>query len=95
MHTDVVLGVARAAVAVGDYARLPILADALEEAGCDRADLLTHLRRTGPHEAGCWALHQIVLTNRPYKLLTPPPSPKDEFRALLHRLMGGRDPDIP
>ena len=66
MLTDAVLGVARAAVAEGDYSRLPILADALEEAGCDRADVLAHLRRPGSHEAGCWALHQIVLTDRPY-----------------------------
>ena len=66
--TDAVLGVARAAVAKGDYSRLPILADALEEAGCDRADVLSHLRRPGPHVAGCWAIHQIVLTSRPYSI---------------------------
>ena len=36
---------------------LPILADALEEAGCDLARLLEHLRDTRlEHFRGCWAL---------------------------------------
>ena len=38
-----------------DGARLAVLADALEEAGCDQADLLGHLRGPGPHVRGCWA----------------------------------------
>jgi hypothetical protein len=33
---------------------LPILADALEEAGCDDPDILSHLRGPGPHVRGCW-----------------------------------------
>jgi hypothetical protein len=37
-------------------ARLALLADALEEAGCDNADLLAHLRGEGPHVGGCWAV---------------------------------------
>jgi hypothetical protein len=36
--------------------RLAVLADALEEAGCDNADILNHLRRPGAHVRGCWAL---------------------------------------
>lgn len=35
---------------------LPILADAVEEAGCAHAELLAHLRRPGGHIRGCWAL---------------------------------------
>jgi hypothetical protein len=42
------------------YDRLPILADALEEAGCHDADLLGHLRGPGPHVRGCWALDLIL-----------------------------------
>jgi hypothetical protein len=38
------------------FDRLPILADALEEAGCTESELLTHLRGPGPHVRGCWAL---------------------------------------
>lgn len=36
--------------------RLAVLADALEDAGCDNADVLRHLRSPGPHARGCWAL---------------------------------------
>jgi hypothetical protein len=39
---------------------LPILADALEEAGCDQADLLGHLRGPGPHVRGCWAVDRLL-----------------------------------
>jgi hypothetical protein len=39
-----------------DVARLAVLADALEEAGCDQAELLAHLRGPGPHVRGCWAV---------------------------------------
>lgn len=38
------------------YQDLPVLADALEEAGCDEAELLDHLRGSGVHARGCWAL---------------------------------------
>jgi hypothetical protein len=39
---------------------LPILADALEEAGCDNAELLAHCRGGGPHVRGCWALDVVL-----------------------------------
>ncbi len=42
------------------FDRLPILADALMDAGCDNADLLGHLRGEGPHVRGCWALDLIL-----------------------------------
>jgi hypothetical protein len=40
--------------------RLAVLADALEEAGCTDWDVLTHLRRPGPHVRGCWALELLL-----------------------------------
>jgi hypothetical protein len=43
-----------------DLARLAVLADALEDAGCDQPDLLAHLRRAGPHIRGCWALDLLL-----------------------------------
>ena len=43
-----------------DTTRLAVLADALEEAGCDQADLLTHLRGPGPHVRGCWVVDLIL-----------------------------------
>jgi hypothetical protein len=42
------------------FDRLPILADALEDAGCDHADLLNHLRGEGPHVRGCWAVDGVL-----------------------------------
>jgi hypothetical protein len=43
-----------------DPARLAVLADALEEAGCTDADILGHLRSPGPHVRGCWALDLLL-----------------------------------
>jgi hypothetical protein len=40
--------------------RLAVLADALEEAGCDDTAILAHLRGPGPHAAGCWALDALL-----------------------------------
>jgi len=42
------------------YEDLPILADALEEAGCTEAELLGHLRGPGCHVRGCWALDLVL-----------------------------------
>jgi hypothetical protein len=43
-----------------DNARLAVLSDALEEAGCTEAELLGHLRSPGPHVRGCWAVDLIL-----------------------------------
>ncbi len=43
-----------------DRARLLVLADALEEAGCDDAGLLQHLRGEGPHVRGCFAVDVVL-----------------------------------
>jgi hypothetical protein len=39
---------------------IPVLADALEEAGCDNADLLTHCREPGEHVRGCWVIDLLL-----------------------------------
>jgi hypothetical protein len=39
---------------------LPILADALEEAGCDRADMVEHCRAGGEHVRGCWLVDRLL-----------------------------------
>jgi len=43
-----------------DSARFAVLADALDEAGCTKADVLDHLRGSGPHVRGCWALDLLL-----------------------------------
>jgi hypothetical protein len=43
-----------------ESARLAVLADALEDAGCTDGDILSHLRSAGPHVRGCWAVDLIL-----------------------------------
>lgn len=39
---------------------MPILADALEEAGCTDADILHHCRQPGEHVGGCWVVDRLL-----------------------------------
>lgn len=52
--------IARAMHEDGLFDRLPILADALEEAGCTNAEILTHCRGPDPHVRGCWVIDGIL-----------------------------------
>jgi hypothetical protein len=40
--------------------QMPILADALEKAGCANPEILGHCRGPGPHVRGCWALDLLL-----------------------------------
>jgi hypothetical protein len=42
------------------FDELPVLADAMEEAGCASADALAHLRARGPHVRGCWVIDLLL-----------------------------------
>ena len=43
------------------FDRMPILADALQDAGCDSDDILNHLRDpNATHVRGCWALDLVL-----------------------------------
>ena len=55
-----VAAMARQADESGDYGDLPVLADALEDADCDNADILGHLRGPGPHVRGCWVVDLLL-----------------------------------
>lgn len=44
----------------GAFDRLPILADALEDAGCTNADILNHCRQPGEHVRGCWVVDLLL-----------------------------------
>jgi hypothetical protein len=39
---------------------MPILADALEDAGCDNQDILAHCRSGGEHVRGCWVVDLLL-----------------------------------
>jgi pSer/pThr/pTyr-binding forkhead associated (FHA) protein len=47
-----------------DGARLSVLADALEDAGCTNGELLEHLRGPGVHVRGCWAVDLLMADGR-------------------------------
>jgi hypothetical protein len=42
------------------FTNLPMLADALEDAGCTDARILAHLRVPGEHVRGCWVLDLLL-----------------------------------
>jgi len=43
-----------------DFSLMPILADALQDAGCDHPDILTHCRGDGVHVRGCWVADLLL-----------------------------------
>jgi hypothetical protein len=42
------------------FDRLPVLGDALEEAGCTNTDILSHCRESDPHVRGCWVVDLVL-----------------------------------
>jgi hypothetical protein len=42
------------------FDRLPILADALEDAGCGDPDMMAHCREPGEHVRGCWLVDLLL-----------------------------------
>jgi biotin carboxyl carrier protein len=58
--TSTVLVLANGIYSDKAFDRLPILADALQDAGCDNDDILNHLREPGEHCRGCWALDLVL-----------------------------------
>jgi hypothetical protein len=60
-RTSDVLLLAQGIYAERAFDRMPILADALQDAGCDSADILGHLRDSQAiHVRGCWALDLVL-----------------------------------
>jgi hypothetical protein len=59
-RTDTTVALARQMYEERDFSAMPILADALEEAGCTNPYLLGHLRGSGPHVRGCWAVDLVL-----------------------------------
>jgi hypothetical protein len=59
-RTPTVVALASGVYADRAFDRLPILADALEEAGCDHPGVLAHCRDPGPHARGCWVVDGVL-----------------------------------
>jgi hypothetical protein len=62
--TETVLALARGIHQEQAYDRLPILADALEEAGCQYLEVLEHCRREVDHHRSCWVIDWLILQDR-------------------------------
>jgi hypothetical protein len=58
-RTGDVVPLAESIAVDGTFAELPVLADALEDVGCDSPDVLDHLRAPSRHALGCWALDLV------------------------------------
>ena len=54
--TFTVVDLARAVYDERAFERLPILADALMDTGCDDEQVIGHCRSEGPHVRGCWVV---------------------------------------
>jgi hypothetical protein len=59
-RTDTAVSLARHMYNSRDFAAMPILADALQDAGCEDAELLAHCRGPGPHVRGCWVVDMVL-----------------------------------
>jgi hypothetical protein len=58
--TSTVLALATGIYSEKAFDRMPILADALQDAGCDNADILDHCRGPGPHVRGCFVVDKLL-----------------------------------
>jgi hypothetical protein len=58
--TPAILQLAQSLYEERRFEDMPVLADALEEAGCQDAAVLGHCRGPGPHVRGCWVLDLIL-----------------------------------
>ena len=60
-RTDTAIALARQMYESRDFSAMPILADALQDAGCDNESVLTHCRDTNqPHVRGCWVVDLVL-----------------------------------
>ncbi len=55
-----VLALAKGMYDSRDFSAMPILADALHNAGCESVDIMIHCRGPGPHVRGCWVVDMVL-----------------------------------
>jgi hypothetical protein len=59
-RTSTVVALAEGIYADSAFDRLPVLADALQDAGCDNEQVSSHCRSGGPHARGCWVVDLLL-----------------------------------
>jgi hypothetical protein len=58
--TPTVTAIAQGISEDSDFSLMSILADALQEAGCENEEVLTHCRIRGRHARGCWLIDLVL-----------------------------------
>lgn len=59
-RSSTALALARQMYASHDFSGMPILADALQDAGCDHDEILSHCRDAADHVRGCWVADLVL-----------------------------------
>ena len=59
-RTDTAVALARHVYESREFGAMPILADALQDAGCDSDEVLDHCRHGSGHVRGCWVLDGVL-----------------------------------
>jgi hypothetical protein len=59
-RTDTAVTLARQMYESREFGAMPILADALQDAGCDEPAILDHCRQPGEHVRGCWVVDLVL-----------------------------------
>jgi hypothetical protein len=59
-RTNTVVAIARQMFTTNEFGAMPILADALQDAGGDDERILSHCRADKPHVRGCWVVDLIL-----------------------------------
>jgi hypothetical protein len=59
-RTGTAVALARQMYESRDFSAMPILADALQDAGCDSEDILYHCRGSEAHVRGCWVVDLVM-----------------------------------
>ncbi|HEY1190777.1 MAG TPA: hypothetical protein VGE74_24315 [Gemmata sp.] len=59
-RTDTVMALAAQMYASRSFDAMPILGDALADAGCPDGEILEHCRRPGPHVRGCFVVDLVL-----------------------------------
>ena len=60
-RTDTAVSLSKGMYESRDFSAMPILADALQDAGCENEDILNHCRNEAlPHVRGCWVVDLVL-----------------------------------
>jgi hypothetical protein len=59
-RTGTAVALARQMYNSRDFGAMPILADALQDAGCDNDEVLSHCRAEAAHFRGCWVVDGVL-----------------------------------